>query len=284
MCRAVIWWLGRPWNAGAGDEGAGTLPYAGCDLGIGTAKAVIGENGRIVAAEILPYKSFPDQAAARAMELALARAGLCRADIGCCLATGMGARAVTFAADAVPEIISLHRAVRQLNPRARTVVDVGGHSFMAFNITEGGEIRESAVTDRCAAGTGLLLDVMANALEMPLDELNAAAAGSNHPIYINNQCPIFVESEVVSLINDGYDGLDIFAGVAASLAGKIAGLVGRVDLIPEVVMVGGVVRNSLVVGNLERKLRLSLARLDGVEPQVVPAYGAALLAEERRHG
>jgi predicted CoA-substrate-specific enzyme activase len=270
--------------AGIGHEGAGALPYAGCDLGIITAKAVIIENGRILAAETLPYKSFPDQAAARAMEAALARASLCREDIASCLATGMGARAVVFAEGAVSEIISLHRAVRQLNPRARTVIDVGGHSFMAFNITEGGGIEESAVTDRCAAGTGMVLDAMASVLEMPLDELNAAAAGSKRPIYITNQCPIFAESEVISLINDGHDVLDLFAGVAASLAAKIAGLVGRVDLIPEVVMVGGVTRNSLVVSNLERKLGLGLARLDGVDPQAVAAYGAALLAEERHRG
>lgn len=245
---------------------------------------MIVEKGRIIAAETLPYKGFPNEAAARAMELALARAGLRRGDIGSCLATGMGAKAVTGADDSVAEIVCLHRAVRQLNPRARTVIDVGGHSFIAFNVTESGQFKESAVTDRCAAGMGMVLDTMAKVLEMPLDELNAAAAGTNHPVYINNQCPIFVESEVVSLISDGHDTLDIFAGVAASLAGKIAGLVGRVDLIPEVVMVGGVVRNSLVVGNLERKLGLSLASLDGIEPQTVTAYGAALLAEERMSG
>lgn len=242
---------------------------------------VIVENSRILAAETLPYRSFPDQAAVGAMEGALAKAGLRREDIALCLATGMGIRAVAFADDAVSEIISLHRAVRQLNSRARTVIDVGGHSFMAFNITEDGEIKESAVTDRCAAGTGMVLDAMAKVLEMPLDEMNTSAARSKKPVYINNQCPIFVESEVISLTNDGHDVLDLFAGVAASLAGKIAGLVGRVDLIPDVVMVGGVIRNSLVVSNLERKLGLGLTRLDGIDPQTVAAYGAALLAEER---
>jgi activator of 2-hydroxyglutaryl-CoA dehydratase len=93
-----------------------------------------------------------------------------------------------------------------------------------------------------------------------------------------------MESEVISLINDGYDSLDVFAGVAASLADKIAGLVRREGLIPEVVMVGGVTRNSLVVRNLERKLGLTLADLSGIDAQVVAAYGAALLAEERYVG
>ena len=89
---------------------------------------------------------------------------------------------------------------------------------------------------------------------------------------------------MISLINDGYDSLDLFAGVAASLAGKITSLVGRVDLIPEVVMVGGVTRNSLVMRNLERKLGLTLADLSGIDAQAVVAYGAALLAEERYVG
>lgn len=238
----------------------------------------------MLAAETLPYKGYPDQAAARVLERALAKAGLSREKIDSCLATGMGARAVGGAEATVAEIICLHRGVRHLNARARTVIDVGGHSFMAFNIKESGEIGESAVTDKCAAGMGMLLDVMSGVMEMPLDELNAAATHSNDPVYINNQCPIFVESEVISLINDGHDSLDIFAGVAASLAGKIAGLVGRVDLIPEVVMVGGVARNSLVVSKLERKLGLGLGDMGKIDRQTVAAYGAALLAEERHGG
>ena len=260
------------------------MPYAGIDLGIVTAKAAIIENGRILAFETLPYKGFPDRAAVKVMEEALAGAGLSQKQIDCCLATGLGAKAVPYADDVIPDIICLNRAVRQLSPGARTVIDVGGHSFTAFNITEGGDIRESAVTDKCAAGIGMLLDVMADVLEMPLDELIQASANSEHHIYINNQCPIFVESEVISLINDGHDSLDIFAAVASAVAVKIAGLVRRVDVEPEVVMVGGVARNSLVVRNLEQKLGLKLADPGGLDPQVVGAYGAALLAEERHRG
>ena len=260
------------------------MPYAGCDLGVVTAKVAIIEDGRILAFETVRYKGLPDQAVTRAMEAAMARAGLSRENVDFCLGTGMGAKAVGCADDIVPEIMCLNRAVRQLNPRARTVIDVGGYSFMAFNITPGGEIVEAAVTDKCVAGSGMILDAMADVLEMPLDELNAAATKSDHPVYITNQCPIFVESEVISLINDGHDGLDIFAGVASAVADKIAGLVGRVDLIPEVVMVGGVTRNSLVMRNLERKLGLALADLSGIDAQAVMAYGAALLAEERHVG
>lgn len=242
------------------------------------------EKGIILAAATLPYEGFPDQAVTRAMEAALDRAGLSREDVDFCLATGMGAKAVGRADDIVPEINCLHRAVRQLNPGARTVIDVGGYSFMAFNIAPSGEFVEASLIDRCPAGTGMVLDAMADILEMPLDELNVAAAKSDYPVYITNQCPIFMESEVISLINDGYDSLDLFAGVAVSLAGKITSLLGRVDLIPEVLMVGGVTRNSLVMRNLEGKLGVMLADLGGIDTQVVAAYGAALLAEERYVG
>jgi predicted CoA-substrate-specific enzyme activase len=254
------------------------LLYAGCDLGIVTAKVAIIEDGRTLAFETLPYKGFPGQAAVQAMENALARADLSGSPIDYCLATGLGGKAVTYADDIIQDVFCLHRAVRQLNPQARTVIDVGGHSFTAFNITEGGDRKESAVIDRCAVGTGMILDVMANVLEAPLDELIKASTGSDHPVYINNQCPIFVESEVISLLNDGHDSLDIFAGVASAVAEKIAGMVRRVDVEPEVVMVGGVARNSLVVRNLENRLGLKLADLGGVDPQVIGAYGAALLA------
>jgi predicted CoA-substrate-specific enzyme activase len=260
------------------------LLYAGCDLGVVTAKVAIIEDGRILAFETLLYKGFPGQAAIQAKEKALAGAGLSQSRIDYCLATGLGGKAVPYADDVIADIFCVHRAVRQLNPRARTVIDVGGHSFTAFNITEGGHIGESAVTDKCAAGIGMIMDVMANVLETPLDELIQASSGCNHPVYINNQCPIFVESEVISLLNDGRDGLDIFAGVASAVADKIAGLVRRVDVEPEVVMVGGVARNSLVVRNLEKKLGLKLADPGGVNPQVIGAYGAALLAEERKCG
>lgn len=257
--------------------------YAGCDLGIVSAKAAIVEDSDLLASEILPYKSFPDQAAVQVMDMALAKVGLSAKHVDHCVATGFGGKAVPHTDGVIPDIICLHRAVRQLNPRVRTVINVGGHTFMAFNITDNGTIGESAVTDKCAAGIGMLIDVMANALEMPLDELIRASADSRHPLYINNQCPIFVESEAISLINDGHDPFDIFAGIASSVATKIAGLVGRVNLNKEVVMVGGVAKNSIVVRNLEEKLGLSLANLDGVDPQIVGAFGAALMAKERCH-
>ncbi len=139
---------------------------------------------------------------------------------------------------------------------------------------------ESAITDICVAGMGMFIEVIANALEMPLDELIRASLGSKNPLPIASQCVVFAESEVISLINEGCDKFDIFAGVASAVAAKIAGLVRRVDVIEEVAMVGGVAKNGIVVRDLEEKMGLRFASLNGVDPQVLGACGAALVARE----
>ena len=251
-------------------------------MGILAAKVVIIENSDILAFEILPYRSLPKQAGVEAMERALDKAGLADKRIDYCLSTGFGKRAVPYADDIAPDVMCLHRAVRELNPSVRTVVDVGGHSFTAFNIDDDGRITESAITDKCAAGTGKFIEVMAKALEMPVDELGQVSPVSSSPLRITSQCVILAESDVISYVNEGYEPFDIFAGIASSVANKIAGLVRRISVNEEVAMVGGVAKNSIVVSYFEKELGLKLADLAGVDSQIVGAFGAALMAEEAK--
>jgi predicted CoA-substrate-specific enzyme activase len=256
------------------------LIYAGCDLGVAAAKvAIIDDNGNF-AFDIVSYKSPTPQAAVDAMENALTKAGLSGRRIDRCLSTGLGGKVVPYSEGVVPETICLSRAVRQFNPRVRTIIDIGGQCTEAFNIDGRGGVGESAVTDICVAGLGMFIEAIANALEMPLGELIQASLDSKNPLPIASQCVVFAESEVVSLINEGCDKFDIFAGVASSVAGRIAGLVRRIDVIEEVALVGGVAKNSIVVRDLEEKLGLKLASFNGVDPQVLGAYGAALVAGE----
>jgi predicted CoA-substrate-specific enzyme activase len=258
------------------------LIYAGCDLGVAAAKvAIIDDNGNF-AFDIVSYKSPTSQAAVDAMGNALAKAGLPGGKIDRCLSTGLGGKVVPYSEGVVPETICLSRAVTEFNPRARTIIDIGGQSTEAFNIDGRGGVGESAVTDICVAGLGMFIEAIANALEMPLDELIRASLGSGNPLPIASQCVVFAESEVVSLINEGCDKFDIFAGVASSVAARITGLVRRIDVIEEVALVGGVAKNSIVVRDLEEKLGLKLASFNGVDPQVLGAYGAALVAREGR--
>jgi predicted CoA-substrate-specific enzyme activase len=258
------------------------LIHAGCDLGILSAKAAIIRDAEILALEILPYKNHPREAAIEVMDRVLARANLPEDQIDRCLATGFGKTAVSHANGTVPFVTCLERAVRHLNPAIRTVIDVGGHSFTAFNLDDNGRITESAITDKCAAGTGKFLEVMAKALEMPLDELTHASLRSKNPITMTSQCVILAESDVISHVNEGKDRVDIFAGIASSVAANIVGLVKRVSVNKEVAMTGGVAKNSAVVRDLEKQLQLKLADLSGFDPQLVGALGAALVAGERQ--
>lgn len=254
--------------------------YAGCDLGIVSAKAVIIDNTDILALEILPFKSFPRQAATEVMGRAMAGAGIAETDIDYCLSTGVGAKGVSRARAIVPEEVCLQRAVSELNPRARTVVHAGGHSLLAFNMTGDGELLECAVVDMCAAGTGIFIDSIARALETPLSELIRASLGIANPPPLSSQCVVFAESEAISMINEGHDVSDIFAGVVSSSAIRIASVVRRVDVVEEVVMTGGVAKNDAVVSMLQERLGLRFAGLGGVDPQAVGSLGAAFLARE----
>lgn len=254
--------------------------YAGCDLGICTAKVVIIEDGAILVGETVPYNSFPHRAAEAAMEGALRRAGLPQDAAVPCVATGFGDKAVRFADVIAPHVTCLLRGVRALNPHVRTVLDVGGHTLKAYSVGRDGELLETAFVEECSAATGMFIETMAKVLEFPLEELSSASLAPENPVWITNTCVVFAESEVISRINEGYSSHDVFAGVVTGVAAKIASVARRVDLIPEVAMVGGVAGNAVVKGEVERHLGLTFADIGGVDPQIVAAFGAALLAEE----
>lgn len=245
-----------------------------------SAKAAIIDDIGPLAFEILPYTGFPQEAASAVMERALARAGIGRSQVARLLCTGFGGKAVPHSDGAVPDTVCIQRAVRKLNPEVRTVVSVGGHSFTVFHIDDTGGLGESAVTDMCTAGMGMFLEATSTALEVPLDGTASWPDLPKALPFIDNQCPVFAESEAISLINEAYDKYEVFAGVIAAVANKIAGLVRRLGVLEEVALVGGVAKNGRVVAIVEKNLGLRFADLGGTDPQIVVAYGAALLAKE----
>ncbi len=254
--------------------------YAGCDLGAIAAKVVILENGAILAQETLAYKNLPKQAAVAVMESALSKAALSPERIDYCVATGFGRKIVPYARGDAPEVICLSRAIRRLNPEIKTVIDVGGQSIRAFGIGDNGKVTDSAANEKCAAGTGKFIEVMAKALELPLDQLGDLQQQSKSPVSITSQCGVFAESEVITYVNDGKDRADIVAGISRSVASKISSLVRRINLAERVAMVGGVAKNGGVVRYLEQELGLKLTDLKA-DPQIIGAFGAALVAQER---
>lgn len=254
--------------------------YAGCDLGTITAKVVIMRDDDIVTHEILPYKNLPRQIAEEVYHKALSRAGLSPDQIDYCVATGFGKKAVSYADAESSEVICLNRALRFLDPVVRTIIDAGGHSMRAININQKGKVIDSTINEKCAAGTGKFIEVMARALELPLEEIGELPFSSRDPVSITSQCGVFAESEVITYVNDGRETSDIAAGIARSVAGKISSLTRRISLDEAFAMVGGVAKNKGVVNYVEEELGIKLVQLDA-DPQMVGALGAALVAKEK---
>lgn len=256
--------------------------YAGCDLGAVTARVVIIEDAAIVSSETMPYKKLPVQAAVEALERALSKADLSKGQIDYCVATGFGKKAVPYADADSAEIVCLNRAFRLLNTNVRTVIDAGGQSMRAINFNRNGKVIDSTVNEKCAAGTGRFIEVIARALELPLEEAGALSFESKDPVAITSQCGVFAESEVITYVNEGRDRADIVAGIARSVAAKVSSLVRRISLEREVAMVGGVALNAGVKQYVEEELDVSLVDLEA-DPQLYGALGAALVAKEK-HG
>jgi len=256
--------------------------YAGCELGAVTARVVIIEDDAMVSSETMPYKKLPVQAAVEAFERALSKADLPADRIEYCVATGFGKKAVPYADAESAEVVCLNRAFRLLNPNVRTVIDVGGQSMRAINFSQNGKVLDSTVNEKCAAGTGRFIEVMAKALELPIEEVSVLAFESKDPVSITSQCGVFAESEVITYVNEGRERADIVAGIARSVAAKVSSLVRRISLEEEVAMVGGVALNAGVKKFVEEELGVKLAALEA-DPQVFGALGAALVAREK-HG
>ncbi len=257
--------------------------YAGCDLGSVTARVVIIEDGDIISSETMPYKKLPVQAAVEAFEKALSKADLTQDQIDYCVATGFGKKAVPYANADSAEVVCLNRAFRVLNTDVRTVIDAGGQSMRAINFSQKRKVVDSTVNEKCAAGTGRFIEVMAKALELPLDQVSPLSLESQNPVPITSQCGVFAESEVITYVNGGRDRADIIAGIARSVAAKVSSLVRRISLEEEVALVGGVALNAGVRKYVEEELGVKLASLEA-DPQIYGALGAALVAREKHGG
>lgn len=254
--------------------------YAGCDLGTITAKVVIIKDNDIITHEILPYKNLPKQIAEEVYQKALTQAALSHEQIDYCVATGFGKKAVSYAAADSSEVVCLNRAFRFLDSEVRTIIDVGGQSMRAVNVNDKGRVLDSTTNEKCAAGTGKFIEVMAKALELPLEEMGELPFSANDPVSITSQCGVFAESEVITYVNDGRERSDIAAGIARSVAGKVSSLTRRISMDEKFAMVGGVAKNKGIVKYVEEELGIELANLV-VDPQMVGALGAAIVAKEK---
>lgn len=253
---------------------------AGCDVGSLTGKAVILKNGEILSYSIVPTTPKPERTARNAMDKALENGSLHLDDIDYIVGTGYGRVKIPFANSEISELTCHGKGAHSFEPSIRTIIDVGGQDCKVIKVDKNGKILDFAMNDKCAAGTGRFLEVMAKTLELKLEELGPISLQSKNQAKITAQCSVFAETEVVSLMADGVEVADIVAGIHDAIASRIMSLVYRVGLEEDLTITGGVAKNIGVVTYLEKKLGLEAKKLP-VDPQLMGALGAALTAKEK---
>jgi predicted CoA-substrate-specific enzyme activase len=213
--------------------------------------------------------------------MAMASAGLeARDDLAYIVGTGYGRIRIPFASENVSEITCHGLGAFHLNPADRTLIDIGGQDCKVIKISPKGKVVDFAMNDKCAAGTGRFFEAMARVLEITLDELSELSLKSKSPAQITSQCSVFAESEVITLLNEGADISDIAAGINEAIAARLASMVRKVGLEEEVTVSGGCAKNKGLIAALEKKLDVQVKSL-GLDPQVIGALGAAIIAGRR---
>lgn len=256
---------------------------AGCDIGSLTAKVVIMNDGKILASPVIKSKSRPEESAKEVMDMALSKAGLCLDAIEYCIGTGYGRGKIPFVNEVISEIACHGKGARFLLPTARTVIDIGGQDCKTMKIDRSGKLIKFITNDKCAAGTGRFLEVMANVLGVRLEDLGALSARARAPVALASTCTVWAQAEVVRNINEGKSIEDIGASVNEAMAKRVAILVNSVGVEKDVCMSGGVAKNIGVVKSMERLLGVKIKKLK-LDPQIVGALGAAVFAKEKLEG
>ncbi|MGE5842150.1 MAG: acyl-CoA dehydratase activase [Deltaproteobacteria bacterium] len=252
--------------------------FCGLDIGAATTKAVILNEGQMVSYSVLPTGQSVNLATDKVLEEATRKLGLRIGDIGRVVTTGYGRHAVPFAHRAISEIICHARGANSLLPSVRTVIDIGGQDSKVIALDGDGNVTNFVMNDKCAAGTGRFIEVMANVLEVPLNDMGDLSLRSGKPCMISSTCTVFAESEVVSLRAKGESRENLIAGIHKGIASRTVTMGRSIGFHKDVAFTGGVAKNLGVKGFLEAAIGSQL--LVPEEPQIIGALGAALLAGE----
>lgn len=253
---------------------------AGIDAGSRTIKAVLYDAtaGKMITQGACDQGLKQSELASALLLDLLEKQHLTAANLLYTVATGYGRNAIAQASETRTEISCHALGVRALMPDVRTVIDIGGQDSKLIRLDERGKMTDFVMNDRCAAGTGRFLEVVAERLQLPLHEIGRIQGETVTPVTISSMCVVFAETEIVSLMASGIPAADIAAGVRKAIAARVAAMAGR-SLASPVALTGGV---ALLEGMAE-----TLAEVLGVAVTVPPhprftgALGAALLAAEK---
>ncbi len=254
---------------------------AGIDAGSRAIKVVVFDtaDARVVGSGVSDQGLEQPRLAEALYEQTLRTAGLSLRDVSAVVATGYGRNRVPFAATTVTEITCHARGVHHAAPDARSIIEIGGQDSKVIQLEDGGRVRDFAMNDRCAAGTGRFLEMLANRLNRDVSTLGELSQKSVKPALISSTCVVFAETEIIGLIAEGAAPEDVAAGVQIAMAERVAAMAAGALQTP-VYFTGGV---ALQPG-MRRALEQVLARPLNIapQPQFTGALGAAILAAARR--
>lgn len=251
----------------------------GIDIGSTTSKCVILKDGTEIIAKSLVRAGTGTRGPVQAFSEVLETAGLKRKEIDYVVATGYGRNTYEEADAEVSELSCHGKGVYFMNPACRTIIDIGGQDAKVIQLNEKGGIANFVMNDKCAAGTGRFLDVMAGILQLSIEELETYARKADEPVKISSTCTVFAESEVISQLSQNVDLSNLVAGICNSVASRTAALAKRCGVRDVVCMSGGVAQNGGVRDALTNELGTEVIMVENA--QYMGALGAAISAYEK---
>lgn len=230
----------------------------GIDIGSTTSKCVILKDGEEIVAKSIQLGGLGTDGPTSALKELWETTDIKPSDIERSTVTGYGRMKFEGADDEASELSCHALGGRLVYPTLRTVIDIGGQDAKVISLSEDGRMQNFVMNDKCAAGTGRFLDVMATILKMDVNDFGACAAASTEEVSISSTCTVFAESEVISQLANGVKREDLVAGICNSVAVRVAALARRVGVKDLVCMSGGVAKNDAVRHALEKSLEVDI--------------------------
>ena len=256
--------------------------YGGCDVGSTYTKAIIlDETGKIVADTTIRSKINSEVSATLAMEEVCKTAGLKDSkELDYLIGTGYGRNKVPFADENISEISCHAMGVHITNPDVKAIIDIGGQDVKGISIDTDGTVKNFAMNDKCAAGTGRFYEAMARSFEMTLPEFSKLSLGAKNVIPITAQCTVFAESEVITLVGEGKPMDEIAAGIQMAVAKRCFVMAKKAGAVDSITLTGGCAKNDGLKEAIEHVLKLKVVELK-TDPQLMGALGAAEYARQK---
>ena len=254
------------------------MPFAGIDIGSTMTKVVIvDEEEQVLASVIGPTGAEHRHLALKVMDEAVGKTGFALPELDFIVATGYGRINVPFADKQITEITCHARGIRAIFPTTRIIIDIGGQDSKGIKLDAEGKVANFVMNDKCAAGTGRFLEVIAETLGVKLTDMGAISLTAKEYVKISNTCTVFAEHEVTSRLAEGATIPEIVAGLHEAIAGRVVNMVRHLGIEKDVVVTGGGAKNIGLVKAIEG--RVGFPVLVPPEPFITGALGAALIGK-----